>query len=90
VDIIMNEQVDPDCDFDSIHDPTVCFPCFKNDECGTPCDPANCILCPGQDPSDLPPTCMGTACPNGAPECVDTACPDGLYCANGCCITIID
>jgi hypothetical protein len=88
-DIIMNPQVDPDCDYESIHDPTKCFPCTQNMECDNPCDPANCILCPGQDPSELPPSCSGAECPAGSQECTTMACPAEQFCSNGCCIAAI-
>jgi hypothetical protein len=87
-DIVTNPIIAPDCDADSILDPVACPSCVKNDQCGTPCDPANCILCPGQDPGDLPPECGGTnECPVGQQECTTQACPTGTYCANGCCIS---
>jgi hypothetical protein len=90
VDVLTNPAVAPNCDADSIHDPAACPPCFKNTECGTPCDPEMCILCPGQDPSDLPPTCKGAMCPGGAQECSTMPCPSGFFCSNGCCITVIE
>jgi hypothetical protein len=91
-DIVMNPSIDPDCDYSSIHDPAKCFPCFQNQECDNPCnaDPTDCILCPGEDPSDLPAGCGGDVmCPAGQQECTDTACPAAQYCSNGCCVEAI-
>jgi hypothetical protein len=88
-DIVMNPVIDPDCDSTTIHDPTKCFPCTQNTECDNPCDPANCILCPGQDPSDLPPGCTTAECPAGSQSCTDQACPTDQFCTNGCCIAAI-
>jgi hypothetical protein len=90
-DIITNPATAPDCDDDSILDPVACPSCVKVDACENPCDPAQCILCPGQDPSDLPPGCDGEiSCADGAPTCTDGACPAGSYCSNGCCIGSIE
>lgn len=92
VTIDVNPAVSPDCTPDTLTDPTKCKPCTQNDSCGnTTCGGATCILCPGQDPSTLPPECNGsTACPTGSMACgTDGSCPTGSYCSNGCCIGTI-
>ena len=91
-DIITNPSTAPNCDQEHIGDPTACPVCLKNDSCGSVCDPANCILCPGQGPEDLPPECTTQACPNGETVCADNAgaCGASEYCSNGCCIAIIE
>jgi hypothetical protein len=92
--IIINPAVAPDCDEDVIHDPELCPRCELNDVCGTPCDddPTDCILCPGQDPSELPDTCDNPECPDGQQSCADdpNSCPAGQYCANNCCLPEVD
>ncbi len=96
--IITNESIvetdpsNPDaCTQATIHDPSKCFPCVQDTECGQPCDPANCILCPGQDPSDLPAGCNDTAeCPAGQTPCQSTdECGAGAACISGCCVSQI-
>jgi hypothetical protein len=92
VDIDINPADSVGCGPTTLTDPTKCLRCTKNTMCGSaPCGGGTCVLCPGQDPSDLPPTCNGTnMCPNG-----ETACPTGsecgmsTYCSNGCCIGVI-
>ncbi len=89
VDIITNPAIAPNCDGDVIHDATACPVCVRNTDCGTSCDddPEDCILCPGQDPSDLPAGCNVQECPAGQAVCgTGTACPVGDFCSNGCCI----
>ena len=86
-DILINPAVAPDCDASNIGDPTTCPACTKNTACGSACDPANCILCPGQTAADLPPSCTASMCPAGQTACVDSgACGTTQYCSNGCCI----
>jgi hypothetical protein len=89
-DIITNPATAPDCNEDTILDPVACPSCTKVTSCETPCNPEMCILCPGQDPSDLPPTCTGAECPGGAAECSTMPCPNGEFCSNGCCVGIIE
>lgn len=91
-DIDINPASSMGCGPDTIGDPTKCLRCTKNTQCGTSqCGGGTCILCPGQDPSDLPAGCNGTnACPDNEQTCTnDSACPEGTYCANGCCIGVI-
>jgi hypothetical protein len=89
-DIVTNPAVAPDCDDTSILDPQKCPSCTKVTSCSTDCGGQTCILCPGQDTSDLPSSCGGTnSCPDGALSCTSTACPEGSYCASGCCQSII-
>jgi hypothetical protein len=83
-----------DCDnLDNLEDPVACPQCFKIAECESSCDTGDgdCILCPGQDPSELPPDCNNqNQCPDGRETCSETdACPTLQYCANGCCIDIV-
>jgi hypothetical protein len=84
-----------DCDnLDNLDDPVACPVCTKIDSCSSDCDTGqndDCILCPGQDPSELPAECNNqNECPDGRQVCSDTvACPSGQYCSNGCCIDII-
>lgn len=88
----LNPAVSPDCTTATLNDPTKCKPCTQNTECGsTTCGGDTCILCPGQDPDTLPPECNGTtACPSGETTCTgDADCGAGSYCANGCCIGIV-
>ncbi|MBU1537561.1 hypothetical protein KKF84_19760, partial [Myxococcota bacterium] len=87
---IGSPRISPDCDQDSIDDPVACPRCTLSQECGAPCDPANCILCPGQTEADLPPECTGeSVCPNDELPCtVSAECEAGDYCATGCCIAI--
>lgn len=91
-DIIINPTTSPNCGPTTINDPTKCLSCTKSTTCGTSqCGGTSCILCPGQDPSDLPASCNGsTMCPNGEPTCTsDSMCGDGTYCSSGCCIGVI-
>lgn len=94
-DIIINPNTSPDCTGDTINDPTKCLQCTKNDLCGggeCSAEDGSCVLCPGQDPSDLPDTCTGNTCPNGEQTCGgadDLMCPDTTFCSNGCCIGVI-
>jgi hypothetical protein len=74
-----------------VNDPAICKRCVKNTMCGGgACGGTTCVLCPGQDPSTLDPSCTATACPNGEVKCAaDGTCPGGTYCSNGCCIGVI-
>jgi len=86
-DIATNPNTSPNCTTDVLADPTKCLRCDKVDDCGnTTCGGASCVLCPGQDPSDLPPECNMQTCPNNGVVCgPDGVCPEGTYCTNGCC-----
>ncbi len=90
VDIFTHPQVAPDCDQDSIHDPTKCPTCTPVEECGSDCsDP--CVLCPGQTVDDLPPECSGNECPAGLTVCSNnTQCNADEFCSSGCCVRVID
>jgi hypothetical protein len=91
-DIDVNPAVSPNCTPDAIGDPTKCLQCTKNTQCGSStCGEGTCILCPGQDPSDLPASCGGTSsCPNNETPCVDDgSCSAGTYCSAGCCIAVL-
>lgn len=94
VDILTNPAVAPDCTSENAMDPTKCPTCTKSVDCGPggdPCYELECALCPGQDPSDLPPECNNmNECPNGAASCIGTACAVGQYCSNGCCINVVE
>ena len=93
-DIATNPNTSPGCTLSTINDPTICKSCTKVTDCGnTTCGGTSCILCPGQDPSDLPASCNGTtACPTGTTSCANgAACPSGTYCdtASTCCLGLI-
>ena len=81
----------PTCQFENLRDAETCPVCTPTTDCGAECDPANCILCPGQDPADLPPECNGsTSCPDGTSPCdPDGGCGAGEYCEAGCCLVQI-
>jgi hypothetical protein len=79
----------PNCNETNLSDPTVCIPCTKVASCNNPCGGDTCILCPGQDPDDVPPECNMTECPANQQSCTSMPCPDGSYCTNGCCVGII-
>jgi hypothetical protein len=87
-DIAISPAISPDCDETTLDDPEACRRCIKSESCSADCDPANCILCPGQDPDDLPPGCE-LSCPNDLTPCLGTEdCATGEFCATGCCIAI--
>lgn len=92
-DIATNPTTSPGCTLATINDPSICKSCTKVVDCGnTTCGGTSCILCPGQDPSDLPAGCNGmTSCPTGATSCANgVACPSGTYCdSSQCCIGVI-
>jgi len=93
VDIYTNPAIAPDCNSDVIHDQTLCPACVKVTDCGESCtdDPTDCILCPGQDPSELPPECTVQECPGGAPACQGNGdCAATEFCLNGCCVAVVD
>jgi len=87
-DVLTNPAVAPNCDADHLSDPVACPACIQRTDCGTPCGAEMCVLCPGQDPNDLPPECNGsTQCPAGHAECGPGApCPTDQFCSVGCCI----
>jgi hypothetical protein len=86
-DIITNPATAPNCDATTIADPNACPRCTKVESCGTPCDPEQCILCPGQTPDDLPTSCTGQQCPTGRQVCgPGVACPQDQFCLGGCCV----
>jgi hypothetical protein len=85
-----------DCDdLANLSDPVKCPECTQTDCGAAPCDEAgqnaDCILCPGQSPDELPAECnMQNQCPDGRQVCSATvACPNLQYCSNGCCIDIV-
>lgn len=90
-DIATNPNTSPNCTTANLSDPAACLRCTKVSDCGnTTCGGTSCILCPGQDPSDLPAECNMQECPGGGPTCgLEGVCPEGLYCSNGCCIGTI-
>lgn len=79
----------------NLEDPVKCPQCTKVTECSSSCDQdgqnADCILCPGQSPDELPDSCnMQNQCPDNRQVCSDTvACPIGQYCTSGCCAAIV-
>lgn len=90
-DVFTNPAVAPDCQAEYADDPSKCPRCTKSTQCGGGgCNPLECVLCPGQTPDDLPPSCTGTQCPAGVTPCVTTAdCLEMQFCAAGCCIGAI-
>jgi hypothetical protein len=93
-DVDINPVVSPNCTAETLADPNLCKACTKVTDCGpTMCGGETCILCPGQDESDLPPGCNGTStCPAGASSCaMGEACPANTFCdtGSGCCLFII-
>jgi hypothetical protein len=91
-DVILNPLDSTGCNSTVLNDPTKCLRCTKNTQCnGGTCGMGTCTLCPGQDPSTLPPGCGGmTTCPNGEQSCTsDSGCPTQTYCATGCCVGVI-
>lgn len=91
-DILINPLDSMGCGPLTLNDPTKCLRCVKNTQCGSgTCGDKTCILCPGQDPSDLPMDCMGmTVCPSGQQTCTtDSGCPEQTYCSAGCCVGVI-
>lgn len=90
-DIITNPAIAPDCDADTLHDETACPACVKVEACGEECNPEGCILCPGQDESDLPPECTDNVCPGGGTSCESNAdCSETEFCSVGCCVAVVD
>jgi hypothetical protein len=91
-DIAISPAVSPNCTPDLLADPTACHRCVKTTVCGgADCGGTTCVLCPGEDQSDLDPSCNGTStCPMGITECpTGTECPNETYCSNGCCVGVI-
>ncbi len=91
-DIALNPTASPNCTQDNLADPAACKRCTKTTACsGGACGGTTCVLCAGQNSTDLPPSCNGTnACPSGQPTCPNgTGCPDQTYCDTGCCIAVI-
>lgn len=86
--VLVDPCIAPDCTLDALFDPAACPACTPDSTCGTPCDPDLCILCPGQDVSDLPDTCGGEhICPRDEPACADSStCPADHWCSSGCCV----
>jgi hypothetical protein len=92
-DVLVNPAVSPDCALEYINDPELCRPCLKDTDCtGGECDPALCILCPGQTVEDLPDDCnQMNACPdNGSPCDTSGDCNEFEYCSNSCCVEVVD
>lgn len=90
-DVNINQAVSPDCTTDVLDDPTKCLTCTKSTVCdGGACGGETCVLCAGQDPTDLPASCMGATCPNGETKCAgDGDCSATEFCSNGCCVGVI-
>jgi hypothetical protein len=90
-DVIINPATSPNCNDTNLANPDACKRCTKSTTCnGGGCGGDTCVLCPGQDPSTLPPTCSGQSCPNGRMMCgAGGTCPADSYCSNGCCIAVI-
>jgi len=87
-DIAISPAVSPECDYDTIADPSKCRTCTRRDDCATPC--GGCELCAGQSLADLPASCNGTpTCEPGRARCdVPGDCPAGTWCSNYCCVAV--
>src|SRR6185436_9845347 len=91
-DVIINPLDSVGCNSNTLGDPTKCLRCIKNTQCnGGACGMQTCVLCPGQDPTSLPPGCNGmNQCPSGQTTCTtDSGCPAQTYCQTGCCVDVI-
>jgi len=91
-DIAISPVTSPGCMQDNLADPSACKRCTKTTACGGgDCGGTTCVLCAGQNSTDLPPSCNGTnACPAGQATCPSgSGCPDQTYCDSGCCIGVI-
>ncbi len=93
-DIATNPSTSPNCTTETLSDPTKCLRCTPTAACGnSECGGTTCILCPGQNPQDLPPECnMTPQCPSGSQSCSGgAACPVDTYCDAGsqCCVGAI-
>ncbi|WP_428265469.1 hypothetical protein [Haliangium sp.] len=88
-DVLLGEAID--CQVDNLADDATCPSCTKIDACGSDCDTANCIPCPGQTEDDLPPECNNTVeCPDGISPCGPNGeCGGSQFCSNGCCLLIV-
>jgi len=77
----------PQCNQATFADPALCPRCTLHPECSRPCNPAECELCPGMTPLDLPPHCSEATCPGDLQTCLSTAdCPANFNCQFGCCV----
>ncbi len=88
-DVLTNPRLAPNCDLDGLADSSRCPACTKTDCGNTNCSDADCILCPGQRPEDLPAQCSAAACPPNLRAC-SRGCDDDQFCAGGCCVDVID
>ena len=85
-DVLINPLLAPECDLDVLSDNNKCPACTKS-ACGSGCNLANCILCPGQTEQDLPSHCSSSACPGNEQPCrKNSDCRAGEFCAVGCCV----
>ena len=90
VDVVTNPAVAPDCTVDANNNPVNCPACIPSADCGSPCTPMGCTLCPGQTEEDLPPECTGAQCPNNETPCnTSNDCTATQFCSVGCCINQI-
>lgn len=80
-------RIAPDCDQDNFDNPELCPRCMLNEDCGQPCHPEDCELCPGMTEDDLPPECQENTCPDEQLPCTYSSdCEANYYCSHGCCI----
>ena len=74
------------CSLDNLD---ACQSCTFFEGCNNPCVPAECELCFGQTPEDLPPGCDMSSCPMGVTPCDNISdCAVGEFCQTGCCVDI--
>lgn len=81
------------CSLAALDDPLACQQCRQSEYCKNECGP--CELCPGRTPADLPKDCpqdngIRYTCDNGR-VCGDKIfCGDREYCAQGCCVPVLE
>jgi hypothetical protein len=76
----------PQCSLDNL---AACNSCTFFPQCGNECIPADCELCFGQSPEDLPEDCQEPSCDFGTPCLAQSDCPVGEFCQTGCCAPVI-
>jgi cysteine-rich repeat protein len=78
-----------ECSLDNLG---ACESCTFFEGCNNPCEPENCELCFGQDPSELPEECHGDLmCLDPSfTDCESSSdCEEGFFCQTGCCVPTV-